>query len=63
MQMDAGLDTGDILRSEALAIEPDDTSASLSQRLAELGARLLLRSAGRPGRTAVPSASRSRPTA
>ncbi len=44
MQMDAGLDTGDILRREALAIGPDDTSASLSQRLADLGARLLLRS-------------------
>jgi methionyl-tRNA formyltransferase len=44
MQMDAGLDTGDILRREALAIEPVDTSASLSQRLAELGASLLLRS-------------------
>ena len=41
MQMDQGLDTGDILRREALAIEPVDTSASLSQRLAELGARLL----------------------
>ena len=42
MQMDAGLDTGDILRQQALAIEPSDTSASLSTRLAELGARLLL---------------------
>ncbi len=44
MQMDAGLDTGDLLRCEAMAIEPSDTSASLSQRLAELGGRLLLRS-------------------
>ena len=42
MQMDAGLDTGDILRQQALAIEPADTSASLSTRLAELGAGLLL---------------------
>ncbi len=44
MQMDAGLDTGNILRCEPLAIEATDTSASLSQRLAELGARLLLSS-------------------
>ncbi len=42
MQMDAGLDTGDILRQEAVVIEPADTSASLSQRLAELGGHLLL---------------------
>ncbi len=42
MQMDEGLDTGDILRQQALPIAPDDTSTSLSQRLAELGADLLL---------------------
>ena len=42
MQMDEGLDTGDILRRQSLPIAPDDTSASLSQRLAELGAGLLL---------------------
>ena len=42
MQMDAGLDTGDVWRRESLTIAPGDTSASLSQRLAELGARLLL---------------------
>ena len=42
MQMDEGLDTGDILRQQSLPIAPDDTSASLSPRLAELGAGLLL---------------------
>jgi methionyl-tRNA formyltransferase len=42
MQMDAGLDTGDMLRVEEIAIQPDDTSAGLSQRLARLGARLVL---------------------
>jgi len=42
MQMDEGLDTGDILRQEAVPIAPDDTSASLSLRLAERGAVLLL---------------------
>jgi methionyl-tRNA formyltransferase len=43
MQMDEGLDTGDVLREQALDIAPDDTSASLSPRLAELGGELLLR--------------------
>ena len=42
MQMDAGLDTGDILRQQALDIAATDTSAGLSMRLAELGAELLL---------------------
>jgi methionyl-tRNA formyltransferase len=42
MQMDTGLDTGDMLRWQAVDIAADDTSASLSQRLAELGAGLLL---------------------
>jgi methionyl-tRNA formyltransferase len=43
MQMDAGLDTGDILSMQDLAIDATDTSASLSQRLADLGAQLLMR--------------------
>ena len=42
MQMDEGLDTGDILRRQELLIAPDDTSASLSQRLAGFGGELLL---------------------
>jgi len=42
MQMDAGLDTGDILRMQALSIEADDNSERLSQRLAELGALMLV---------------------
>jgi methionyl-tRNA formyltransferase len=44
MQMDEGLDTGDVLLKQALDIAPDDTGTSLSQRLAELGGELLLRS-------------------
>lgn len=40
MQMDAGLDSGDILLAEATPIATDDTSASLHERLAHLGARL-----------------------
>lgn len=40
MQMDAGLDTGAILRTATVAIEPSDTTASLHDRLATLGAEL-----------------------
>jgi methionyl-tRNA formyltransferase len=42
MKMDAGLDTGPMLRAEAIDIAPDETGASLHDRLAELGARLLI---------------------
>jgi methionyl-tRNA formyltransferase len=43
MQMDAGLDTGDMALSEAMDIAPDETSGSLHDRLADLGARLMVR--------------------
>lgn len=43
MQMDEGLDTGPMLTAEALAIAPDDTAATLHDRLADLGARLVVR--------------------
>jgi len=42
MLMDEGMDTGDILLSSKLEIAPDDTSKSLHDRLAVLGADLLL---------------------
>lgn len=42
MRMDAGIDTGAILRQRAMAIFPQDTAGSLSDRLAEDGARLLI---------------------
>ncbi len=42
MQMDAGLDTGDRLLEEAVDITPDDTAATLHDRLATLGARLVV---------------------
>ena len=42
MQMDAGLDTGAILRSRAIAIAPDDTAATLQDKLALLGADLIV---------------------
>jgi methionyl-tRNA formyltransferase len=41
MRMDPGIDTGPILSQKSIPILPDDTSASLGQRLAELGAELL----------------------
>lgn len=40
MRMDAGMDTGDMLATAELPIQPDDTTATLSPRLAEVGARL-----------------------
>lgn len=43
MRLDEGLDTGDILLSEELAIDPEDTSETLLARLSEAGAPLLLR--------------------
>ncbi len=42
MQMDAGLDTGDMLLMERLAIGATDTTASLHDRLADLGGRLIV---------------------
>jgi len=42
MQMQAGLDTGPMLLAQATAISEEDTSATLSQRLSEIGARLIV---------------------
>jgi methionyl-tRNA formyltransferase len=41
MQMDAGLDTGDMLLSRAIEIGSEETAPELSARLSELGAELL----------------------
>ncbi|HWK83287.1 MAG TPA: methionyl-tRNA formyltransferase [Caldimonas sp.] len=43
MQMDAGLDTGDMLLAEATPIATDETSATLQERLAGLGGELIVR--------------------
>ncbi|HEY59600.1 MAG TPA: methionyl-tRNA formyltransferase [Anaerolineae bacterium] len=43
MKMDAGIDTGTILSQKEVDIFIDDTSDSLSKRLAELGANLLVK--------------------
>ena len=42
MQMDAGLDTGDVLLKRATPIAPDESAGALHDRLAELGAHALL---------------------
>jgi methionyl-tRNA formyltransferase len=42
MQMDAGLDTGDMLLIERLPIQAQDTTGSLHDRLATLGGRLIV---------------------
>jgi methionyl-tRNA formyltransferase len=42
MQMDAGMDTGPMLSVAREPIRPDDTTASLGERLSQVGARLLI---------------------
>ena len=54
MQMDAGLDTGDMLIREALSIEMGDTTARLHDRLAAQGARLIVQALAAPMLVATP---------
>lgn len=42
MRIDEGLDTGDILLQQQVAIAPDDTAATLAPRLADVGAGLMV---------------------
>ncbi len=42
MQMDVGLDTGDMLLQQALPIAPEDSTASLHGKVAQLGARMVV---------------------
>ena len=42
MRIDAGLDTGDILRQRELPISPDDTAETLAPPLANVGAALMI---------------------
>ncbi len=53
MQMDAGLDTGDMLLTERVDIEPGDTTGSLQDKLAAVGARLVLQALELAGRNAL----------
>jgi methionyl-tRNA formyltransferase len=59
MQMDAGLDTGDVLLVRSMPIGADDTSASLHDRLADLGARLIVEALDRRGRDELTPAPQS----
>lgn len=43
MQMDEGLDTGDILLQEGIPIAKDDTTGTLSVRLSQLSVKLLIK--------------------
>lgn len=42
MQMDPGIDTGPMLKARELAIDPEDTTVSLSAKMADLAAELLI---------------------
>jgi methionyl-tRNA formyltransferase len=42
MQMDAGLDTGDVLLQQPTPIGPDETAGELFERLAPMGAQLIV---------------------
>ncbi len=42
MRIDAGLDTGDILLQEEIAIAPEDTAVTLAPRMAAIGAALMV---------------------
>lgn len=47
MRMDAGLDTGPMLLSQSLTVQDDDTAGRLHDRLASLGAELIVRALDR----------------
>ncbi len=42
MQMDEGMDTGAVLAQESIPIAPRDTAGDLTQKLSELGSRLIV---------------------
>ena len=50
MQMDAGLDTGDMLLVQALPVEAQDSTETLHDKLAELGGRMIVQALELAGR-------------
>ena len=64
MQMDEGLDTGDMLLKEAVRLEKEETGGSLFEKLSHTGAELLLKTlAGLEAGTIVPQNQGDSPTA
>ncbi|MXV44112.1 methionyl-tRNA formyltransferase [Saccharibacter sp. 17.LH.SD] len=55
MEMNEGLDTGDILVQQSTPILPDDTASSLHDRLATIGAELIVKTLG-SSHIAIPQA-------
>ncbi len=49
MRMERGLDTGPVVARRSVAIAADETAASLTEKLASLGAELICEVLGRPG--------------
>ena len=47
MQMDAGLDTGPVLLAQSLSIAADESASTLHDKLADLGARLIVEALAR----------------
>ena len=54
-QMDAGLDTGPVLLSRALSMAPDETGGSLQNKLATLGAELIVEALAKLNRDELPA--------
>jgi methionyl-tRNA formyltransferase len=54
MQMDVGLDTGDMLLQQSLPIDPQDTTASLHDKVAGLGAELVVSALALAAKHALP---------
>ena len=47
MQMDEGMDTGGILAQESIPIDPRDTAGTLTEKLSQIGSRLIVDSLSR----------------
>jgi len=57
MQMDEGMDTGAVLAQESIPIDPRDTTGTLTEKLSQIGGRLIVDTLARiesGGLTAVP---------